>query len=94
MKYLLCLLLVVAGCGQAGSTATNAHDADKQAADDEASKPQGVGGHGAICDCREHKGCKPVNCAEGLECAYACGIPGCVSTCLTPEEAANAHNIP
>lgn len=101
MKWFGFLLIVVAGCRQPSVTAVP-DDTKERAVDSSRdgvlSAPQTLGGHGATCRCGEHRGmgsqCIAVPCAEGLVCAYGCGIPGCDSTCLTPQEADAASTVP
>lgn len=100
MRYFVLLALFALGC--AGQTATGT----KQTQDPQNLQGSGtnktqdakVGNHGAICRCGEQGAgtvdCKAVECAEGLVCGYACGIPGCDSTCMTPQEAEAASTIP
>lgn len=48
-----------------------------------------VAGHNEVCYARDRSsdsGHEVATCAEGLECCYPCGIPGCDSVCHTPEE--------
>lgn len=57
----------------------------------------GVGELGSVCHCGERAGgpnCKSAPCKPGLVCGYGCGIPGCDSTCMTPEQAKSSRNIP
>jgi hypothetical protein len=81
---IVCLVLALAACGRPATT----------------SAPKERGGHGAVCQCGERsadrsgESCHPLECADGLVCAYGCGIPGCDSTCMTPDEAERAHLIP
>jgi hypothetical protein len=82
MKLALALLLLVS-CGPK-SAAPSEHSA-------------GTGEVGAVCSCGERAdetSCKAVECREGLTCGYGCGIPGCDSTCMTPEEFEQSKTIP
>lgn len=79
MRGLVFALLVVAGCG-GKARAPNA---------------EASGGPGAICSCHDREpDCVAVSCQAGLTCGYPCGIDGCHSVCMTPEEEERSRNIP
>ena len=50
-----------------------------------------VGNQGAVCALggrheNRSDAPKPVECTDGLQCCYPCGIDGCDSICMTPAE--------
>ena len=62
--------------------------------------PEGAGDVGAVCNCSDERpggaddACVEVACKAGLVCGYGCGIPGCDSTCMTPEQFEASKTIP
>lgn len=79
MRALLVTLVLVAGCGSK-TPSTNG---------------QASGGPGAICSCHDREpDCVAVTCQAGLSCGYPCGIDGCHSVCMTPEEEERSRTIP
>ncbi|HVV85721.1 MAG TPA: hypothetical protein VHE35_21830 [Kofleriaceae bacterium] len=102
MRYLISLgsVLVLVACGHparpagpvgggGGSGSGAAGAGSEVAGSGSGSAEKKVVGHNETCFSREGErggGKEVADCADGLECCYPCGIPGCDSVCMTHEE--------
>ncbi|MBK9034886.1 MAG: hypothetical protein IPL61_27085 [Myxococcales bacterium] len=82
-------LILSAACGGPRSTSPAGDPGDPVAPPDEPGDPvaPGAGGEGTICRIGEGHPqgdqATATPCADGLQCCYPCGIPGCDSVCMT-----------
>lgn len=81
MRWMLVFVLVLVSCGHPPSRST-------LGSTDERGEPA-PGELGSVCNCHDDIGpeCEEAPCREGLVCGYPCGIDGCNSVCMTPDEA-------